>query len=165
MSLPRSVLALESGGTTSSVALCCPNGELMYRTADSGQSHSSQLLPMAQTLLRQVGMVLSDVDGIAVGTGPGSFTGLRIAVGLVQGLALGVDKPVGASMDLISGHTSGGSRRGRTLRVCLGLVWTCRFHLMPDWVSDFMRSCDGFLSQRVFRSSICVRQWWWVHRI
>ncbi len=149
VSLPRSVLALESGGTTSSVALCCAHGELMYRTADSGQSHSSQLLPMAQTLLTQAGMVLSDVDGIAVGIGPGSFTGLRIAVGLVQGLALGVDKPVAGinEFDLWAyiwwianrNRSPGVPRHGADLSISFDARLGERFYAQLRWIPESTR--------------------------
>ena len=90
----RRLLALESGGTSCSVALLDGHGGLSFQSADSGQSHSSQLLPMAEALLSDAGMTIADVDGVVVGIGPGSFTGLRIAVGVAQGLALGKACPV-----------------------------------------------------------------------
>lgn len=90
----RSVLALESGGAQASVALIRHDGQLTVATAESGQSHSSRLLPLAQELLAQAGLTWRDLDGIAVGIGPGSFTGLRVACGIAQGLALGSDKPL-----------------------------------------------------------------------
>lgn len=90
----RCLLALESGGATSSVALLDRGGTISVRTAASGQSHSSQLLPMARALLEAAGLTVHDVDAVVVGIGPGSFTGLRIAVGVAQGLALGKNCPV-----------------------------------------------------------------------
>jgi tRNA threonylcarbamoyladenosine biosynthesis protein TsaB len=88
------VLALESGGATASAALITPSGALRVATAETGQSHSSRLLPLAQELLSQAGLQWSDLTGIAVGAGPGSFTGLRIACGLAQGIALGQGTPL-----------------------------------------------------------------------
>ena len=88
------VLALESGGATASAALITPGGALRVATAQTGQSHSSRLLPLAQELLSQAGLQWSDLTGIAVGAGPGSFTGLRIACGLAQGIALGQGTPL-----------------------------------------------------------------------
>jgi tRNA threonylcarbamoyladenosine biosynthesis protein TsaB len=87
-----SVLAIESGGSNASVALIDRHGALRYASAASGQSHSSRLLPMAQELMHQAGISWGDLDGIAVCVGPGSFTGLRIACGVAQGLALGAQK-------------------------------------------------------------------------
>lgn len=88
------VLALESGGAMASVALIDAKGALHYESAQSGQSHSCQLLPMAKRLLEKAGFQWRDLNGIVVGIGPGSFTGLRIACSLAQGLALGTQKKV-----------------------------------------------------------------------
>lgn len=86
------LLAMESGGVMSSAALVSGAGGLWFAQTESGQSHSSGLLPMAQRLLHDAGLDWSALDGIAVGAGPGSFTGLRIACGIAQGLSLGCGK-------------------------------------------------------------------------
>jgi tRNA threonylcarbamoyladenosine biosynthesis protein TsaB len=59
-----------------------------------GQKHAEQALPHVQSLLRQTGLTLQELDGIVYGQGPGSFTGLRIACGLAQGLAFSAGLPV-----------------------------------------------------------------------
>lgn len=92
--MTSTVLAIESGGTRASVALLQADGRLSFAMADSGQSHSSRLLPLAQELLQEAGLDWQSLDGIAVGVGPGSFTGLRVACGVAQGLALGSGKPI-----------------------------------------------------------------------
>lgn len=58
------------------------------------QQHSQKIVGMVETVLEQANIKLSDLNGIVFGQGPGSFTGVRIATGIVQGLAFGADLPV-----------------------------------------------------------------------
>jgi tRNA threonylcarbamoyladenosine biosynthesis protein TsaB len=70
------------------------DGEVSLREERAGQRHSELLVPMVMDLLAEAGLKLNQLDGLAYGMGPGSFTGLRIACGVAQGLALGGDVPV-----------------------------------------------------------------------
>ena len=87
------MLGLESADALASVALSQEGGQLHTATAQAGQSHSSQLLPLAKELLAQSGLSWQSLAGLVVGIGPGSFTGLRIACGIAQGLSLGLNRP------------------------------------------------------------------------
>ena len=87
------ILALDTSTEYCSVALW-HDGAMDARDELAGQRHSQRLLPMVGELLRHHGFDVKDLDGIAFGQGPGSFTGLRIACGVTQGLAFGAGLPV-----------------------------------------------------------------------
>jgi tRNA threonylcarbamoyladenosine biosynthesis protein TsaB len=89
------VLALETSTELCSAALW-RDGRVFVREAHAGQRHSELLLPMVDALLAEAGLKLAALDGIAFGAGPGSFTGLRIACGVTQGLAFGAGLQVAA---------------------------------------------------------------------
>lgn len=86
-------LALDT--STEFLSLALHKGDKRF-TVDllAGQSHSQIILPQLQQLLTSAGLQLSDLHGIAFGAGPGSFTGVRIAAGIAQGLAYGAKLPV-----------------------------------------------------------------------
>lgn len=87
------ILALDTSTTACSVALNC-YGQIEEDFALAPQDHTKRLLPMVDKLLAAHQLRLNDLDAIAYTHGPGSFTGLRICVGIVQGLAFGADLPV-----------------------------------------------------------------------
>ena len=87
------ILALETSTEWCSVAV--GDGTRWHRRDErAGHAHSERLLPMADAALAEAGWSLRDLDGIAFGAGPGSFTGIRIGCGVAQGLALGAGLPV-----------------------------------------------------------------------
>lgn len=92
------ILAFESSAKPASAALV-KDGQLLSQYMQcSALTHSRTLLPMAEDMLKNAELRLSDVDLIAVAHGPGSFTGIRIGVSTVKGLAWAAEKPcVGVS--------------------------------------------------------------------
>ena len=87
------ILAMESTAKAASVALLRDGVLEAQSTQCSGLTHSRTLLPMAEDLLKNAGVKLSEVDRFAVAHGPGSFTGVRIGVAAVKGLAWASEKP------------------------------------------------------------------------
>ena len=89
----HNLFAIET--STERLSLAILRGERMHvREINAGQRHSELALPLIHELLDEAALELKDIDVFAFGQGPGSFTGVRIACGLTQGLALGADRPV-----------------------------------------------------------------------
>ena len=87
------LLAFETSTRCLSVALW-HYGERMERDLDLPNGGSEKVLPWVRELLADGELTLAQIDGIAYGAGPGGFTGLRLACGVAQGLAFGLDRPV-----------------------------------------------------------------------
>jgi len=93
------ILALDTASGQCSAALLLGD-ELRSRAVLTAREHAALILPMVDALLAEAGMTLRQLDGIAFGRGPGSFTGLRIAASVTQGLAAGAGLPVLPVSDL-----------------------------------------------------------------
>lgn len=95
----RRLLALDTATENCSTALWI-DGEVKGFEREIGRGHAEQILPMVESLLAAAQLRLGDLDALAVGRGPGGFTGVRLAISVAQGLAFGAGKPVVAVSDL-----------------------------------------------------------------
>lgn len=96
------ILGLDSSAVAGSCALCDISGEkktvIAASFVNTKLTHSQTLMPMVEDMLKSSGFELQEVDLLAVNSGPGSFTGIRIGVAAVKGIAFALDKPcVGVS--------------------------------------------------------------------
>ena len=88
------IVAFETSSESISVAVARGEQLVSREIADAGQQSSELALPTMCALLAEVGLAVSDLDVVVFGQGPGSFTGVRVACGVTQGLAYGLRKPV-----------------------------------------------------------------------
>jgi tRNA threonylcarbamoyladenosine biosynthesis protein TsaB len=87
------LIAIETSTESCSAALL-HEGTLIERSELAPRRHAELILPMIESLLGEAGVARRELDAVAVGRGPGAFTGVRLAVSVAQGLALGLDIPV-----------------------------------------------------------------------
>ncbi len=87
------VLGIDTSAIVCSAALVSDKKILSERTISNGLTHSETLLPLIKELLDEQNLSIKDIDCFAISTGPGSFTGLRIGISTVKGLAISLNKP------------------------------------------------------------------------
>jgi len=88
------VLGIETSTRRGSVAAVLDGATLGAFAHEAPNEHAERVLALIELLLAEVGWSRTSIDRIAVGIGPGSFTGLRVGIALAQGIALGLDRPV-----------------------------------------------------------------------
>lgn len=87
------LLAVDTTEDSCSVALCVDD-EMLWRFEIAPRRHTELILPMVDELLLEADLAVQQLDALAFSRGPGAFTGVRIATGVAQGIALGADLPV-----------------------------------------------------------------------
>jgi tRNA threonylcarbamoyladenosine biosynthesis protein TsaB len=126
------VLAIDTSTEACSAALLWSDGEVRQRFIVTERGHADLILPMIDELLAEAGCKLRNLDGLAFGRGPGGFTGLRIAAGVIQGLAYGAGLRVApvSSLAAVAFLTSSASPPSAGILVCNDarmneLYWGC----------------------------------------
>lgn len=87
------ILALDTTAEVCTAAVCDDKGLIAEMTVNTGNTHSETLLPVVEQILKISETSLEDIDLFSCSTGPGSFTGVRIGVATVKGIAYGKNKP------------------------------------------------------------------------
>ena len=88
------ILAIDTSALTATAAVLADEKLLGEISITTKLTHSQTIMPMIDELLKKVSMDITDIDLFACSNGPGSFTGLRIGIGTIKGLAYGLNKPV-----------------------------------------------------------------------
>ncbi|WGE34578.1 tRNA (adenosine(37)-N6)-threonylcarbamoyltransferase complex dimerization subunit type 1 TsaB [Actinobacillus genomosp. 1] len=114
----KTILALDTATEACSVALQ-HNGNITSLDELSPRTHTQRILPMIDELLVRAGISLNQVDALVFGRGPGSFTGVRVGVGIAQGLAMGANLPVIPVSNLLAMAQAANEKTGATNVVAL----------------------------------------------
>ncbi len=131
------LLALDTSTEACSAALCL-NGQLLERSELAPRRHGELILPMIDSLLAEAGISKQQLDIIAVGRGPGSFTGVRLGVSLAQGIALGLDLPIIAISSLAALALEAPNDDAAILAAIDA-------RMNEVYVGSFRRCCDGLV--------------------
>ena len=131
------------------LAVACTDGaRWVEREELAGQAHSQRLVPVIDEVLREAGLDLRDLDAIAFGAGPGSFTGVRIACGVAQGLSLGAGVRLVPVSTLEAVAQSAWEVHGWTrVLACLDA------RMREVYVASFRREADAWIAER--EASVC----------
>lgn len=127
------ILAIDTATERCSAALLI-DGRTLERSQETPRGHADLILPMIDSLLREGDVRLLDLDGVAYGRGPGAFTGVRIAIGVAQGLAFGACLLTVGVSDLaaVAQQVASLEKASENILVCMdarmGEVYWARFH-------------------------------------
>lgn len=131
------IIAIETSSELASAALLVGD-QTLTREVSGVQTHSQTVLPMVQSLLAQAGISLARCDAVAFGAGPGSFTGVRTACGIAQGLAFGLDVPAVPVVTLLAmaqacRDSAGGADILCVLDARMGEVYWAQYRYAGAW--------------------------------
>lgn len=139
--MSATILALDTATEACSVALMV--GDKLYsRSEVAPRDHTKKILPMVDEVLKEAGITLQELDALAFGRGPGSFTGVRIGIGIAQGLAFGADVPMIGISTLAAMAQAAYREQGATHVAC-----AIDARMSEVYWGRFVRQADGSWSE------------------
>jgi tRNA threonylcarbamoyladenosine biosynthesis protein TsaB len=131
------ILAIDTATEACSVALN-NDGTLFAHFELCPREHTQRILPLVKDVLTEGGVVLSELDALAFGRGPGSFTGVRIGIGIAQGLALGAELPM-IGVSTLATMAEGAWRKSGATRVLAAID----ARMGEVYWAEYQRDADG----------------------
>ena len=155
------ILAIETATEACSAALV-QDDDVIERYVVAPREHNRLILPMIEEVLAEAGAVRTQIDAVAFGRGPGSFTGLRIAAGVTQGIAYGLDCPVLpvstlAALAFQSFEEAAGEGVYACLDARMGEIYGALFRRGQEGVPDLIGDEAVLAPERVEAAGITVR--------
>lgn len=143
----KTILVLDTATEACSVALL-HRGRITSLDELSPRAHTQRILPMIDQLLQNEGISIKQVELLGFGRGPGSFTGVRVGVGIAQGLAMGAELPVVAISNLLAMAEAVYQQSGKTEVVAL-----IDARMNEVYFAQFSRSDTGW--QEIVPEQVC----------
>ncbi len=144
------ILGIDSSAITASCAVCDGDKIVAEQFLNTAHTHSETLLPMVRDMLRGAGLALSDMESVAVTTGPGSFTGLRIGISCVKGIC------TGAGISCISVSTL--EAIAQNFRELDGIVCACMDARRKQVYNALFKSENGIITRLCEDRAISVEE-------
>lgn len=143
------ILAIDTATEACSAALW-NTGEICAHFELCPREHTQRILPVVQDILSQSGATLAELDALAFGRGPGSFTGVRIGIGIAQGLALGAELPM-IGVSTLATMAQGAFRKSGATRVLAAIDARMGEVYWAEYVRDEQGIWHGEESEAVLK--------------
>ena len=159
------ILALDTSCEQASIALLV-DGAVLHAALTGHANHSEHILPSIRRLCAEAGLALRALDAVAFGAGPGAFTGVRLACGVAQGLALGADLgvvPIG-SLAALARQTVDAGGEGYVYAITdarMGEVYAAPFRVTAAGVEELAQPCCVAPDELAFAAHSPIQNWYW----
>ncbi|MDR3434462.1 MAG: tRNA (adenosine(37)-N6)-threonylcarbamoyltransferase complex dimerization subunit type 1 TsaB [Rouxiella aceris] len=156
------ILAIDTATEACSVALYTrsssnDSGETLAYFELCAREHTQRILPMVQQILAQAGLTLNQLDALAFGRGPGSFTGVRIGIGMAQGLAFGAELPL-LPISTLQTMAQGAYRQTGAQRVLAAIDARMGEVYWGEYIRDAQGEWQGEASEAVLKPEQLVER-------